>query len=527
MRLLLTASFLALTLPAQDPAPVVRVFLLAGQSNMEGHGVVDLDDERDYNGGRGTLAAFLREPANAAQWPGIRSTDGSWVVRDDVFVTYRPMHGPRKVGPLKVGYGPYEGWHHIGPEYGIGRVLGDRYAEPVLLVKTAWGGKSLFRDFRPPGAGGEVGPFYRQMLAEYREALAGIATDHPQLVGHRAQLDGVVWFQGWNDACEQEATATYDRNLVHLVADLRAEFADPKLPFVVGETGNWDGEEFRTAQRRGCFDPAIAANMRFVSTRRFLRPAAESPNTGHGHHWCGNAESYLRIGDALGKAMAGLHAARTPVAVPEGENPQAWEKELAKLDATGMPPARPIVFVGSSSIRGWKTLTEDMAPMPVLNHGFGGSRIVDSVFWLDRLVARFDPSVVVVFAGTNDLAGKTPRPAKWVADRFDELVARLRALGSDAQVCYVAITPTPSRVEHLALVREANALLAARCAQDPSLHFVDTAAGMVTADGQPDPKWFLKDMLHLNAEGYRHWTATLKPLLTGLHAADARGGATR
>jgi hypothetical protein len=104
------------------------VFLLAGQSNMEGHGVVDLDDALDYNGGRGTLQAFLREPANAAAWPGLHSADGTWVQRDDVFVTYRCEHGPRKVGPLSIGFGAYEGKHHIGPELGIGRALGDHFA---------------------------------------------------------------------------------------------------------------------------------------------------------------------------------------------------------------------------------------------------------------------------------------------------------------------------------------------------------------------------------------------------------------
>lgn len=115
LRTLLLAGLLALAAPSQQPAPL-HVFLLAGQSNMEGHGVVDLDDERDYNGGRGTLLAFLRAPENAAAWPGLRAEDGSWVARDDVFVTYRPEHGPRKVGPLSIGFAVYQGRHHIGPD---------------------------------------------------------------------------------------------------------------------------------------------------------------------------------------------------------------------------------------------------------------------------------------------------------------------------------------------------------------------------------------------------------------------------
>jgi lysophospholipase L1-like esterase len=521
LRTSLLAGLLALTAPAQQPA-TLHVFLLAGQSNMEGQGVVDLDDARDYNGGRGTLLAFLREPKNAAAWPGLRAADGSWVERDDVFVTYRPEHGPRKVGPLSIGFAVYQGRHHIGPELGIGRVLGDHLAAPVLLIKTAWGGKSLQRDFRPPGAGGEVGAFYTRMLAEYREALAGLATDHPQLAGLHPQLDGVIWFQGWNDACDRSATAEYATNLRHLIADLRREFGEPDLPFVVGETGNWDGVEFRAAQRQGCLDAAVANGTRFVATRQFLRPAESSPNTGHGHHWYGNGESYLRIGEALGRAMLGVIAARTPLVVPDGEEPLRWENELAAIDRQPVGPARPVVFVGSSSIRGWKSLATDLAPLPVRNHGFGGSRLFDTTFWLERLVVRHDPAVVVVFAGTNDIAGSKPRSAAWVASRFEELVQRLRALGCEAPLVYIAITPTPSRVQHLAIVREANRLIAERCAEDPSLHFVDTAAGMVTAEGQPDPRWFGSDGLHMNEQGYRHWTELMRPVVTGLHAAAKR-----
>jgi lysophospholipase L1-like esterase len=511
----------ALPLAAQEP-PTLRVFLLAGQSNMEGHGVVDLDDPRDYNGGRGTLAAFSKTSEGAKDWADLKRADGTWATRDDVFVTYRPAHGERKCGALSIGFAVYAGQHHIGPELGIGRALGERFAEPVLLVKTAWGGKSLAKDFRPPSAGGEVGPCYQLMLAEYREAIAQLAVDHPQLAGHRPRLDGVIWFQGWNDACDDAATKSYAANLAALIADLRAEFADPELPFVAGETGNWDGEEFRSAQRLGCLASAVATNTRFVATRHFLRPAEESPNTTHGHHWFGNGESYLKIGAALGRAMVGLLAARTPPAIPAGEDPLRWSEALDAFDRGATPPPRPIVFVGSSSIRLWKTLATDMAPLPVLNRGFGGSRLFDSVYWLERLVVRYDPAVVVVFAGSNDIAGDAPRSAAWVAERFDELIARLRALGSEAPLVYISITPAPSRVKHLAAVREANVLIAARCARDPSLHFVDTASEMVDAEGQPDAQWFVGDRLHLDAAGYRLWTSRVRPLVERLYGESAR-----
>lgn len=216
-----------------------------------------------------------------------------------------------------------------------------------------------------------------------------------------------------------------------------------------------------------------------------------------------------------------LLACSTPPAqpsIPAGENPQQWQRDIEALAAQPATDAHPIVFVGSSSIRLWDTLARDFAPLPVRNCGFGGSRIFDTTWWLDRLVTPFDPSVVVVFAGTNDIAGDAPRSGAWVAERFDELVLRLRALGCDAPVCYLAITPTPSRQQHQAIVQDANARIAARCAEDPSLEFVDTASGLLDADGNPDPRWFRADRLHLDADGYAHWAKVLRPVLERLAA---------
>jgi hypothetical protein len=302
-RFAVAALAVAASLPAQDK-PVLRVFLLAGQSNMEGHGVVDLDDARDYNGGRGNLARFVADPQHAAAWAHLRADGGGWAVRDDVFVSYLAEHGTKKAGPLSVGFAVYDDARHFGPELGLGHQLGRRWAEPVLLVKTAWGGKSLDRDFRPPGAGGAVGPYYTRMVQEFRAALTALPQDFPALARDFApELQGIVWFQGWNDGCDDQAAAAYRENLVQLVVDLRAEFGDPTLPFVVGETGNIDNATLRQGQQDGCADPRVGPFVRFVPTRQFLRRPEDSPNTGHGHHWFGNGESYLRIGDALGQAL--------------------------------------------------------------------------------------------------------------------------------------------------------------------------------------------------------------------------------
>ena len=101
-----------------------------------------------------------------------------------------------KSGPLGLGFTPYGGTHHFGPELQFGHVLGDAFKERVLLIKCAWGGKSLYRDFRPPRSGGAAaaGPYYRKMLADVREALAAQK--------ERCEMAGFVWYQGWNDGVD-------------------------------------------------------------------------------------------------------------------------------------------------------------------------------------------------------------------------------------------------------------------------------------------------------------------------------------
>src|SRR3954453_11707065 len=160
---------------ASAPKPL-KVFILAGQSNMEGQGVADLDG-KDYNAGKGTLKYLLKDREKAPLLKHLSDGKGGWAVRDDVWVRYRPEKGPVKAGPLTLGFTPYGGKHHFGPELQFGHVLGDHLDSQVLLIKTAWGGKSLYRDFRPPSSGGEVGPYYRKMLAEIRQTLSDLKTD--------------------------------------------------------------------------------------------------------------------------------------------------------------------------------------------------------------------------------------------------------------------------------------------------------------------------------------------------------------
>ena len=291
-------------------AKALQVYILAGQSNMEGQSVVDLTG-KNYNEGRGTLVEVMARPANAERYAHLRAKDGSWVVRKDVWIRYQREKQPLLVGELSVGYAVYGDKHHFGPELQFGHVVGEASRDQVLLIKTAWGGKSLFRDFRPPSAGGVVGPYYVKMLAEVRAALADLKKDFPSYDGSPVELAGFVWYQGWNDGVNPKtAVPEYEQNLAHLIRDVRKEFKAPKLPVVIGElTGPWvdapkEWTALRQAQANVARMPEFKDTVVFVPTREFVRKPADSPNPSHGHHEFGNAETYFLVGDALGKAAA-------------------------------------------------------------------------------------------------------------------------------------------------------------------------------------------------------------------------------
>jgi len=312
LALTLTATFSLCLSTAKGQTPPVKVFLLAGQSNMEGQGVVDFDHEQYYNGGRGNLEHVMRNSNFAERYKHLKDENGDWVIRDDVWVWYQTNKAGLKKGGLGIGYTCYPGKHHIGPELQIGHRIGDKYEQQVLLIKTAWGGKSLHKDFRPPSAGGEVGPYYKQMLAEIDQCLSNLKEEFPEYQDQGFEIAGFIWFQGWNDMFDENGRRDYEQNLVHLIKDVRKALKKPNLPVVIGELGN-GGEDaganmksIRAAQAAAAARDEFKGTVAFVKTTDFARPREESPNTGHGHHWFGNAESYFLIGDALGKAMVEL-----------------------------------------------------------------------------------------------------------------------------------------------------------------------------------------------------------------------------
>jgi hypothetical protein len=293
----------------------IKVFILAGQSNMEGAAVVDLTG-KDYNDGRGTLVQLLNDPVKGAMFKHLRGDDGGWTVRDDVRVSYQREQGPLLAGPLGLGFSVYGDQHHFGPELQFGHVVGDAFEEPILLIKTAWGGKSLDVDFRPPSSGGTVGPYYTKMIAQVREAVKNLQTHTPGTESRAVEIAGFGWWHGWNDFCPASAVPAYEQNLVNLIHDVRKDLGTPGLPVVIAEfTGPWlpDGTDLpaaaatiRQAQAAVAARPEFKGTVVFVPTRDFVRRPDDSPHPGHGHHEFGNAETYFLVGDAMGRGMLGL-----------------------------------------------------------------------------------------------------------------------------------------------------------------------------------------------------------------------------
>lgn len=298
--LLVTLTSATTLLAADGP---VKVFILAGQSNMQGHGFVAADPQR--NGGQGTLEHAARDPATAAKFGRLLNADGTWAVRDDVWIHYLD-----RKGPLTVGFGARP--DRIGPELGFGHVIGDAFDEPVLLIKLAWGGKSLGADFRPPSAGGEVGPYYTEVVDRTKAVLANLDAEFPELAGRGYELVGFGWHQGWNDRVNQAFADEYQSNMAHFIRDIRRDLGAPNLPFVIAETGMTGPEEkhpralaLMRAQAAVAEMDEFKGSVAFVPTQVFWRPVEVSPSK-QGYHWNSNAETYYLIGEAMGEAMRKL-----------------------------------------------------------------------------------------------------------------------------------------------------------------------------------------------------------------------------
>jgi lysophospholipase L1-like esterase len=193
-------------------------------------------------------------------------------------------------------------------------------------------------------------------------------------------------------------------------------------------------------------------------------------------------------------------------------NHAQWNPDIAAFEAqdeASPPAAGAVLFIGSSSIRAWKTLAEDFPEVRTLNRGFGGSELDDSTFFADRIVAPYHPRAIVMYAGDNDLQdGDSPAQ---VRDDFVAFVHKVRALDPHVPIAFIAIKPSMARKILLPKIHQANELVRAFAATQKNVAYLDIFTPMLGKDGQPRPDWFVADGLHMNRSGYVLWTGIVRP----------------
>jgi alpha-galactosidase len=326
----------------RDPWPMakegpVKVFILAGQSNMQGHAALR------------TLEYLIYNEETAAEHQQWKDRWGNWYERSDVWIW---TTDGQRYGNLKPGFGQSE--FKLGPELGFGWVMGEHLEEQVLLIKTCWGGRSVKEDFLPPSAEmpsddllgeeldrrrmrnpdtmmdevkGAYGKAYRDMIAHVREVQANLKNYFPTYDEKRGcELAGLVFFQGWNDMVDrsqrQEKYVNYTKRLATLIRDVRKDLDAPNLPVIIGELGAGKRGDFQKAQAVVVDEPGMD-NVKFVKTRDFWEPEVEKMvsegvwkgpdwvkfyNVGseRGYHYLGSAQIMCKMGRAFGEGMIEL-----------------------------------------------------------------------------------------------------------------------------------------------------------------------------------------------------------------------------
>jgi len=191
-----------------------------------------------------------------------------------------------------------------------------------------------------------------------------------------------------------------------------------------------------------------------------------------------------------------------------------FEKEIRafeQADRDHAPPKDAVLFIGSSSIRLWDTLAKDFPDVPVINRGFGGSRIADSVRYADRIAIPYHPRKIVLYAGDNDIAaGKSPRQ---VLGDFQAFVDKVHAALPDVPIAFISIKPSIARWKLVDKIREANRLIVDYAKQAKHVEYIDIFTPALAPDGKPRKELFRDDGLHLNRKGYELWKSVIEPTL--------------
>ena len=275
------------------------------------------------------------------KFPWMIDDQGNWTVRNDVYYQeVRIAADGRGCLLSATSNGKF-----IGPEVPFGYVMGTFHDEQVLLIESSMGNRGLWWDFRPPSSGKTAaegadkweGLEYRLMVEGVHKTLKNIKIV-PGYKGQGYEIAGFVWWQGHKDGGAGQTQAQYEKHLVNLIKDLRAEFNVPGMPAVVATVGFggynlsekdteiWKAQMAVADPRQ---HPEFAGQVKTVDTRGFWRQSDESP-TGTGYHYNHNAETYMLTGDALGRAMVELQGGKAEP-LPYGNRPKSTAKVKAPV----------------------------------------------------------------------------------------------------------------------------------------------------------------------------------------------------
>jgi len=195
------------------------------------------------------------------------------------------------------------------------------------------------------------------------------------------------------------------------------------------------------------------------------------------------------------------------------ESAQEYEgaiQRFEQLDLSESYQSDAILFVGSSSIRLWDTIAEDMAPYPVIQRGFGGSRLSDVAWYVRRIIYPHRFRALVLFVANDISGGDSDRTPEEVSGLFEDVVDIVREKYPTTPIFWIAVTPTESRWAAWPQIRSAGELIRQVCSERENLYFIDTSQYYLRPDGRPNPTYFREDKLHLNRDGYRLWSRIIK-----------------
>ena len=321
----LLLSFLLIAYASAQSEPPVKIYLMVGQSNMQGKGGIE--------GDAGNTLRHLVNNDPKKEYQFAIDDKGEWVERKDVWIHY-DLHPFRELryGLLKPGDGASSG--QVGPEFGFGHAMGNANKGKVLLIKAAWGGKSIGHNFLPPSIGKYPAPaepeldpgyFYHRTLQLVDEVTGNMKKFFPDYNGQGVEIAGICWHQGWNDQYGGH-DANYETNLAAFIKDIRSTehgLGIPNLPFVIASSGMIKNESPVVQGQLAIGDtkkyPEFVGNVAVINTDKPYGPnkmTFKFDNNGVtekvGYHWNNNARSYTNIGIAMAGEMLKLKRPKEP-----------------------------------------------------------------------------------------------------------------------------------------------------------------------------------------------------------------------